>query len=278
MTLGNPDPPLTVIVTGGARGLGYEMAHALLQSGARVLITSARRAAELQQATEKLRQAVPGAEVEGLVANASNWADCELTATTCLTRWGRIDGLVNNAGRGMREISDSFNVKPVHFWDASPEALQEIVTANVMSTMLMARACLPQMVAQGFGRMVNLSTNSVTMTRRGFTPYGAAKAAVEAMSVAWASELSETGVKVNVLLPGGATDTEFIPGEGSARKGADGQLLSPRLMRRPIVWLMSRECTSTGQRYIAKDWPENIPVDLGAKQANTACGTLPQIL
>jgi 3-oxoacyl-[acyl-carrier protein] reductase len=269
---------LAVIVTGGARGLGFEMAHALLEAGARVLITSTRRHAELLLAAEKLRQAVPGAEVETVVANASNWADCELTAQTCLQRWGKIDGLVNNAGRGMREISDNFNLKPIHFWEASPEGLQEIVRANVMSTMLMARACLPHMVAQGFGRIVNLSTNSVTMTRRGFTPYGASKAAVEAMSMAWSSELSDLGVNVNVLLPGGATDTEFIPGEGSARKGADGQLLSPRLMRKPIVWLMSHECDSTGQRYIAKDWPDELPMALGAEKANTARGALPQIM
>ncbi|PHX98170.1 MAG: short-chain dehydrogenase [Rhodospirillaceae bacterium] len=275
---------LNIIVTGGGRGLGFEMAQALMEAGHRVLITGARAGDELQSAANDLqRLACPqrsahGVQALAMQADVANWDDCQRVAQACIDHWGRIDGLVNNAGRGMREISEIFNVEPALFWRADPRGFKNIIDANVMGPFMMARACVPGMVAQGFGRVVNISTSTVTMVRTGYSPYGPSKSALEAMSAVWAKDLYGSGVTCNVLLPGGATDTKLLPGDGSSRRGADGQLLSPILMRRPIVWLMSNQAQITGARYIAKNWPDDLEGQAAAEQARTPANALPGIM
>jgi 3-oxoacyl-[acyl-carrier protein] reductase len=200
-------------------------------------------------------------------------------ASRCLEAFGRIDALINNAGRGMLEISQTFNTEPALFWKADPQGFRNIVDANVTGAFLMARACVPAMVAQGSGRVVNISTSQVTMVRTGYCPYGPSKAALEAMSVVWAKDLQGTGVSVNVLLPGGAADTRLLPGSGSGRRGADGNLLSPALMRAPIVWLMGQAGTEvTGQRFVARLWPEGMDGEQAADKARSPAHELPAIM
>lgn len=273
-----PDRPLNLIVTGGGRGLGWEMADALIQAGHRVLVTGARASDELQAACDAWNQgcATPRAVAE--IADAANFDDCERVAQRCLREWGRIDGLINNAGRGMLEISDTFNTRPALFWEASPQGFSNIVQANVQGPFMMARACVPHMVAQGYGRVVNISTSQVTMTRTGYCPYGPSKAALEAMSVIWARDLAGTGVSVNVLLPGGATDTQLLPGSGPDRRGADGNLLAPSIMRAPIVWLMGAPADVTGRRYVARLWSDDVPGDEAAARAQSPVHELPALM
>ena len=81
----------------------------------------------------------------------------------------------------------------------------------VRAPIILVRAALPQMKARGFGRIVNNTTSYITMLR--VLPYGAAKAALESMSAVWAKELDGGPVTVNVLVPGGPTDTPFIAPE-----------------------------------------------------------------
>ena len=75
----------------------------------------------------------------------------------------------------------------------------------------MARAVVPLMLDQGSGRIVTISMNESTMVRRGFVPYGPSGAAVEALSRVMAADLAGSPVTVNLLLPGGATDTGMVP-------------------------------------------------------------------
>jgi 3-oxoacyl-[acyl-carrier protein] reductase len=118
----------------------------------------------------------------------------------------------------------------------------------------MARAVIPGMIARGFGKIVNISTSDQTMVRRGYAPYGPSKAFLEAASRVWAQDLAGTGVDVNVLLPGGAADTDLLP-PAADKKGADGNLLSPTVMCAPILWLASDASNGhTGERYIARLW------------------------
>ena len=72
---------------------------------------------------------------------------------------------------------------------------------------------MPRFRAQGFGRIVNVTTSFFTMLRGGFAPYGPAKAGLEAWSASLAQELAATGVTVNVVVPGGPTDTPMVPQE-----------------------------------------------------------------
>ena len=88
---------------------------------------------------------------------------------------------------------------------------------------------------------------------------GPTKSFLEAASRVWASDLAQTGVDVNVLLPGGATDTDLLP-PSPDKKGADGNLLSPDVMRAPTLWLASDASNGiTGARYIARLWQEANP-------------------
>jgi 3-oxoacyl-[acyl-carrier protein] reductase len=99
------------------------------------------------------------------------------------------------------------------------------------------------------------------------------------MSVIWSRDLQGTGVTTNVLLPGGATDTALLPGSGSDRRGADGQLLAPSLMRAPLLWLMTgADSGVNGQRFVAKLWPQDLPADQAAARARSPATELPAIM
>src|SRR6202000_519566 len=93
------------------------------------------------------------------------------------------------------------------------------VDTNLTGYFLVAREVTPLMLAAGHGRIVNISMNHATMTRRGFGPYGPSRAGAEALSRIMAADLDGTGVTVNLLLPGGATRTGMLPPEAEARPG-----------------------------------------------------------
>lgn len=265
----------TVIITGGGRGLGREMALALVEKGAHVMITAAKNERELQSVIDDADG--PG-RIDVCVADAGRFADCEHVVAHTLKTFGTVHCLVNNAGRGMRLVSETFTTEPCLFWKTNPGDWQEIINCNVNGPFNMSRAVTPILVEQGFGKIINVSTSTQTMIRTGYSPYGPSKAALEAMSRSWAADLSGTGVTVNVLLPGGATDTALLP-DMPDKRGADGNLLSPSLMREPICWLCADESDNhTGQRYIAKLWqPANDP-NAAAAAATDASGELPRLM
>ncbi|OED37848.1 hypothetical protein AB833_22295 [Chromatiales bacterium (ex Bugula neritina AB1)] len=241
----------SVIITGGGRGLGREMALALVQAGARVMITAAH---SIDQLAEVKKAAQGPGRIETIIADASNYDDCKRVIAATLDAFGALHCLVNNAGRGMRLISESFTTEPCLFWQTDPNDWQTIIDCNINGPFNMARAATPHLVSKGFGKIINISTSLQTMVRTGYSPYGPSKAALEAMSRVWAQDLENTGVSVNLLLPGGATDTALLP-DMINKRGADGQLLSPALMRAPILWLCADESNKhTAERYIAKDW------------------------
>jgi NAD(P)-dependent dehydrogenase (short-subunit alcohol dehydrogenase family) len=101
-------------------------------------------------------------------------------------------------------------------------------------------------------------------------PYGAAKAAVESMSAVWASELAESGVTVNVLVPGGPTDTPLI---SDASGWPREKMLRPQIMGPPIAWLMSDEANGvTGRRITAARWDATLAPAAAAERAGRAIG------
>ena len=96
------------------------------------------------------------------------------------------------------------------------------------------------------------------MRRRGFSPYGPSKAALESATIIWAQDLAGSGVTVNALLPGGATNTGMIPANYPDQLRA--KLLDPAIMVPPLLWLASAESDDvTGRRFIAVDWRKEQP-------------------
>jgi NAD(P)-dependent dehydrogenase (short-subunit alcohol dehydrogenase family) len=147
---------------------------------------------------------------------------------------GAIDLLVNNAGIGMRTVNPRFLYDLQPFWEVSPGGFRKVLETKVPGCFLMAPAVVPLMLGRGGGRIVTISMNEATMARRGFVRYGPSEAAVEALSRVMAADLADSPVTVNLLLPGGATDTG-IPDDTPAE--ARERLLDPALMGPPIVWL-----------------------------------------
>ena len=185
-----------------------------------------------------------------------------------LSGFGRIDVLVNNAGRGMRYVSATFFTRPTRFWEADPEAWRMVIDTNVNGPFLMARAAVPAMLKAGWGRILNVSMNHETMRRAGFSPYGPSKAALESETVIWARDLDGSGVTVNAVLPGGATLTGMIPDEVGA--DARAKLLLPRVIVPPVLWLASVASDGvTGMRFDASRWR----ADLADAEAAALCGT-----
>ena len=255
------------IVTGGGRGLGRAMVLGLAAAGARVVTTASREASEVEAVAREA-----GTErVVAILADVTREEDCARVVAMAHDRFGRLDMLVNNAGRGMKYVSERFLTEPTRFWETDPDIWRMVIDTNVNGPFLMARAAAPAMIAAGRGRIVNITMNQATMRRRGFSPYGPSKAALESETVIWAQDLDGTGVTVNGLLPGGATATGMIP-DALPQEARTG-LLDPAIVVPPLLWLASDESDGvTGQRLDAARWRADLPDAEAARVALEGAG------
>jgi NAD(P)-dependent dehydrogenase (short-subunit alcohol dehydrogenase family) len=234
------------IVTGGGRGIGRSIAHANARAGADVVIGVARDPAEADRVAAESAP-LPGT-VEGIQADITAPADVEALVDRALGIRGRIDVLVNNAARGMRFVNQRFMSDPKPFWEADPGAWRMVMETNTVGVFLTSRAVVGHMLAAGGGSIINVTVNHETMVRRGFSPYGPSKAALEAMTQCWAAELEGTGVVINLLAPGGATATGMVP--DSVPEGI--RLLSPDIVVPGALHLALTD--RSGQRIVATQW------------------------
>lgn len=251
------------IVTGGGRGLGRAMTLALARAGATVVATASRDVAEIEAVAAEAGEG----RVHAVQADVTRPEDCARVVEAALARGGRLDVLINNAGRGMKHVSERFLTEPARFWNTDPDVWRMVIDTNVNGPFFMARAAVPAMRDAGWGRVVNISMNRETMRRVGFSPYGPSKAALESETAIWAQDLEGSGVTVNALLPGGATLTGMIPeGVDPALKA---KLLRPEVVVPPLLWLASEASDGvTGMRFDASLWR----ADLDENGAASACG------
>ncbi len=234
------------IVTGGGRGIGKAIAEAFAREGANVVVTAARQKDEIESVASKIGGTA-------ILADVSKKEDVRKLVDEVISKSGGIDILVNNAGRGMKFVNGNFMTEPQPFWEADPDVWRMVIDTNVNGVFLMTRTVVPYMLKRRSGRIINISMNYETMKRKGFTPYGPSKAALESMSIIWAQELEGTGVTLNVLLPGGATDTGMIPDSFMAARRS--KLIDPAVMGPPATYLASDEAGDVnGQRIIAVEW------------------------
>jgi gluconate 5-dehydrogenase len=234
-----------VLITGATSGLGLAMASALAEAGATVGVTgrSGQRAREIASGLPRAIGIELDVRDESSVARAVDQAWAKL---------GGIDMLVNNAGIGMRTVNRRFLEEPQPFWEVTPAGFRNVVETKCVGCFLMAREVVPRMLGHAGGRIVNISMNKQTMVRRGFVPYGPSGAGVEALSRAMATDLADSSVTVNILLPGGrGTLTGMVPDDASAEVRA--RLLDPAVMGPPIVWLASRQADGIHDARIVAD-------------------------
>jgi 3-oxoacyl-[acyl-carrier protein] reductase len=229
------------------------MVLGLAHAGIRVVATAARERTEVDAVAEEARQRCGESRVLPLVADVTRDDDCAAVVDAAVKRFGRLDILVNNAGRGMKYVSNEFLTEPTRFWEVAPDTWRLVIDTNVNGPFMMARHAVPVMLTAGWGRIVNVSVSQGTMRRRGFSPYGPSKAALESETIIWAQDLEGTGVTVNALLPGGATLTGMVP--QTASEQVKSAMLDPSIIVPPLLWLVSSEADGiTGRRVVATKW------------------------
>jgi NAD(P)-dependent dehydrogenase (short-subunit alcohol dehydrogenase family) len=257
-------PERVVLITGAAGGLGTVMTAALLEAGHRVAAVDCNSAA-----LDRLFavQGNPKALLT-IVADLSIEAACGTVVQSAVAHFGRLEGVINNAGIGMSSIRPDAEVRHPGIEELSARVWDRFFAVNVRAPMLVVKAALPHLRSAGWGRIVNNTTSYRTMLR--VLPYGATKSALESMSAVWAEELAGSGITVNVLVPGGPTDTPFV---ADASGWPRDQMLRPAIMGLPIVWLVSDAADgTTGQRFTARDWDASLAPDEAARRAGRPIG------
>ncbi len=182
------DSPKTALITGAARGIGLAVAKRFLREGYAVAVID-NNEQELQIATEGLGHVD---KVLSLLCDVSNPEAVTATVARVLSRFGRIDALINNAG-----IAD---FKPVT--ETSFSAWSEILATNLNGPFLCSQACVPAMLKQQAGAIVNITSISGLRASTLRTAYGTSKAALAHLTRQFAAELGHHGIRVNAVAPG----------------------------------------------------------------------------
>ncbi len=183
----------TALVTGGSRGLGLQLAHALGEAGARIML-SARKAQELEEATAELQAA--GIDARWIAADCSQEADIHRLASDTLERMGDVDILVNNAGASWGAPAEDH---PIAAWD-------KVMNLNVRGYFLLSQYLAKHsMIGRKSGSIINISSIAgLGGNPRGMQTlaYNTSKGAVLSFTRTLAAEWGHYGIRVNALCPG----------------------------------------------------------------------------
>lgn len=240
-----------VMMTGAGRGMGRAMSIGLAGAGAKVAMIDIDEDV-LNEAASMVEDAGGQGAALPIVADVTSADNAATAARKVLDQFGRIDVLVNDAVVGPERIGPNFFTEKTKFWDLDDELWRQMLNVNVYGPQLMARTVVPDMLEQGWGRIVNITTSLDTMYLAGAGCYGPSKAALEAHTKIMAQDLEDTGVGVNILIPGGPVNTRMIPKETGIPREA---LIQPDVMVRPIIWLSSNDSDGVHcMRFIAALW------------------------
>ena len=177
------------LVTGGSRGLGLEIARTYAKAGADIVITS-RKLDACQAAVSEIEAL--GRRAFAYAAHVGHWDEMPGLVEAAYDHFGRIDILVNNAG--MSPLAPSLA-------DISEELFDKVIGVNLKGPLRLSTLIGPRMVKAGRGAIINVSSTGALRPTPRTTPYSAAKAALNALTIALAQEYGPT-VRVNVLSPG----------------------------------------------------------------------------
>jgi 2-deoxy-D-gluconate 3-dehydrogenase len=183
-----------ILITGGSRGIGYELARLCLEQQARVIIC-ARKREGLEAARAGLAAAAGAGTDERLLTMAAHVAEedqVERLFAATLGTFGRLDVLVNNVG---------MNLLTPAVADAELGAWRKIVDTNLTGTFICSRQAARVMRGQGRGKIINLSSVAARRAAPGMGIYGVAKAGVEVLTRVLAAELAPFNIQVNAVAP-----------------------------------------------------------------------------
>ena len=227
------------VITGGAQGIGYATAERMLASGAAVVLwdIDAARLASAVQALASL------GSVSGDALELTNEADVAAATAAAIQRHGRIDILVNNAG---------ITGGNAPTWALSPAVWRQVIEVNLIAPFLTCRAVVPQMIKQGYGRIVNIASVAGKEGNPNASHYSASKAGLIGLTKSLGKELATLGVLVNAVAPAAARTAIFdqmSPEHIGYMLGKIpmGRLVEVAEVAGMVSWLASEECSfSTG--------------------------------
>jgi len=181
------------LIVGGGGGIGSAMAEALGEAGASIAIAG-RSAERAEAAAARVRQT--GAQTVAVVADANRQEDCERMVAEILTRFGRLDIILNAVGGGAGTALYAAEHYPTSEWD-------RIVDLNLASTVLPTQAAVKAMIdGKRGGRVLNISSVRGQLgIDAGYSAYVAAKGAINALTRQWATEWAKHGITVNAISP-----------------------------------------------------------------------------
>ncbi|HEU0200167.1 MAG TPA: SDR family NAD(P)-dependent oxidoreductase [Burkholderiaceae bacterium] len=227
------------IITGGAQGIGYAVAQRMLKSGATVVLWDINEG-QLAKARESL---APLGKVSITVVELTDEAAVDAATKTAINRHGRIDVLVNSAG-----ITGGNGTT----WELAPAVWRRVIEVNLIGCYLTCRAVVPQMISQGYGRIVNIASVAGKEGNPNASHYSASKAGLIGLTKSLAKELAKSGVLVNAVTPTAAKTPIFDSMkpehiEFMLSKIPMGRFLQVEEAAALIVWLATEDCAfSTG--------------------------------
>lgn len=179
----------TAVVIGGTSGIGRAIAHGLAESGANVVCTS-RRAEQVETTASEIEAL--GRKTLRITSDVSDKASLQSLLDACVAEFGKVDILVNSAGRTKRAPTVDFDQ---HDWD-------DIIETNLTGTLRACQVFGKHFLDNGYGRIVNIASLSTFVALFEVAAYAASKAAVASLTKSLAVEWAKHGVNVNAIAPG----------------------------------------------------------------------------
>jgi 3-oxoacyl-[acyl-carrier protein] reductase len=228
-----------VVITGGARGIGYAVAQRALRSGAAVALWDV----DAQRLERSERELSELGTVSSVIVELTDEESVNAAAASTVQRHGAIDVLINSAG-----ITGGNGAT----WELSPEIWRRVIEVNLIGSYLTCRAVVPGMLEKGYGRIVNIASVAGKEGNPNASHYSASKAGLIGLTKSLGKELATRGILVNAVTPA-AAKTEIF--DSMSQQHIDYMLskipmnrfLLPEEAASMILWLGSEDCAfSTG--------------------------------
>ncbi|MGM9661664.1 MAG: SDR family NAD(P)-dependent oxidoreductase [Oscillospiraceae bacterium] len=222
------------VVTGGSRGIGFATVEAFLREGAAVVLTASRQETA-EKAVAKLKEAFPGAPVEGIWPDLGSLEAVRAAFTEVQRKYGHLDIVVSNAG-----VSDS-----TPFASYTEETFEKVMDLNVRGVFNAARAAADCMIPQGKGVILNTSSMVSVYGQPSGVAYPTSKFAVNGLTLSLARELGPKGIRVNAVAPG-ITATDMM-------RAVPKEVIAPLIAQIPLRRLGQPEDIANAFVFLASE-------------------------